>query len=124
MTNGFNTAHLGQRFNNHLSPNHITFRAKKGNFCIGSWTGEKHCPGIPLDPQVLEERETVRVDWVELEFQEVFQEVNSKFHNRPEQPLRFGTDSENTIINDNFLFSDLSISNTVESPFPSVSLMI
>lgn len=64
------------------------------------------------------------MDWVELEFQEVFQEVNSKFHNRPEQPLRFGTDSENTIINDNFLFSDGSISNTVESPFPSFSLMI
>lgn len=39
-----------------------------GYFEIGNWSGEKHCPGIPLDPEVLEERENVHVNWVELEF--------------------------------------------------------
>ena len=69
VTNRFNRTHLGQKANKNFSPNHIAFTAVQGNFYIGNWTGEKHCPGIPIFPEVLEERESVHVDWVELEFE-------------------------------------------------------
>ena len=48
---------------------HVTFQAGMGaNFKIGNFPSQKDCPGIPLDPETLAEREKFHVDWVDLEF--------------------------------------------------------
>jgi hypothetical protein len=68
VTNRYNRIHRGLNSRNHESPCHITFTALQGNFYIGNWSNDKRCPGIPLDPEILKEREKFHVDWVEIEF--------------------------------------------------------
>jgi len=71
VTNGYNIAEVGRTCEGHTSKCHITFKAVGGNFFIGNFPSEKDYPGIPLDPEILAQRETVRVDWVELEFKDL-----------------------------------------------------
>lgn len=70
MTNKCCKPHLRQNANRHISSCHVTFTAQQGNFFAGNWTSDKHCPGIPLNPEVLADREDFHVDWVELEFRD------------------------------------------------------
>jgi hypothetical protein len=45
-------------------------RSSKGDFLIGKieFETESGSPAIPLDPRFLRAKETVKVEWVELEF--------------------------------------------------------
>jgi len=71
VTNGYNTAQVGSTCEGCISNFHVTFKAVGGHFFIGNFPSEKDCPGIPLDPEILARRETVHVDWVELEFKDL-----------------------------------------------------
>jgi hypothetical protein len=53
-----------------VSERHLTIRrdSSKGDFFIGKFESERSCPGFPLDPKVLKEKENIKVNWVEIEF--------------------------------------------------------
>ena len=82
VTNGYNRILRGLNSGKTESPRHITFTALKSNFHIGNWGNDTRCPGIPLDPEVLEEREKFHVDWVEIEFKN----DTGKLHSSPVPP--------------------------------------
>jgi hypothetical protein len=54
----------------HVSQRHLTIRkdSDKGDFCIGKFESDRGCPGFPLDPNVLKDKENFKVTWVEIEF--------------------------------------------------------
>ncbi len=69
MTNKTSFAEMERTGSGLRSLLHITFKAARGaNFCIGNFPSQRDCPGIPLDPKTLAARETLHVDWVDLEF--------------------------------------------------------
>ncbi len=81
MTDKNSFAEMDRKGDGHFSQLHITFRAaRSANFHIGNFPSQRDCPGIPLDPKTLAARETLHVNWVELEFKN-----NNGMH--PESPL-------------------------------------
>lgn len=48
----------------------------KTKFKIGHFESSQGCPGLPIDPNTLSENESLEVNWVEIEFQDIESEFN------------------------------------------------
>ncbi|KAH8812192.1 kinase-like domain-containing protein [Xylogone sp. PMI_703] len=70
LTNRYNRIDIGLDPKKNKSSLCITFRAVNSNFRIGNWIDDS-CPGIPLDPELMQERESHQVDWVEIHFKDM-----------------------------------------------------
>jgi hypothetical protein len=69
VASGFNEARIGRTHESTKSDLHVTVKPTVENILrIGNFTTEKDSPGIPLDPEVLLDRETFKAHWVEIEF--------------------------------------------------------
>jgi hypothetical protein len=68
VTSKFNKIQRGLTANAVKSPLHVTIRAIGATFFISNLSLQQGYPGIPLDPDVLERRESMKVHWVELAF--------------------------------------------------------
>ncbi|PMD43574.1 hypothetical protein L207DRAFT_300368 [Hyaloscypha variabilis F] len=72
IANGISDLQPGLDWKRDKSKPHVTMRknTSRGEFLIGNFESKEGVPAIPIDPKVFQAEETLKVEWVDIEFKD------------------------------------------------------